>query len=48
MAFAHMAPIFIALISVLPLAVAGLALLFVSGKPAPRKLHRAVDVPNFK
>jgi hypothetical protein len=44
-----MAPILIALISVLPLTVAGLSLLFVSGNQArPNLTRRAVDVPNFK
>lgn len=35
----HMTPILIALVGVLPLAVAGLSLLFVSGNSTPHNPH---------
>jgi len=44
-----MTSILIALVAVLPLGVAGLALLFVSGNPAPRNPHRrAINLSKLK
>jgi hypothetical protein len=43
-----MTPILIALVGVLPLAVAGLSLLFVSGKPSHNPHHHAINLWDLK
>jgi hypothetical protein len=45
----HMTPILIALVGVLPLAVAGLSLLFVSGNSTPHNPHHhAINLWHMK
>jgi hypothetical protein len=43
-----MTPILIALVGVLPLAVAGLSLLFVSGNPPHNPHHHAINLWHLK
>jgi hypothetical protein len=44
----NMTPILIALVAVLPLAVAGLSLLFISGNPPHNPHHRAINLWDLK